>query len=149
MKVSELKIFSKPSIIHNKLTPFLKGKYSQQKERLYNKFEKRRRSNRSSINISYRNSRSKQSMLKILESIKTIIDINTTKGKFSNCLKINNTEEAYPFVLFNSTSFSQFFQVFNIVQIYKSFADYLINLSDKTYFSTPLSLDEVENIVKH
>ena len=94
---SELKLLSKPWITHGIMTSIkikdniykklLKSKNSEQKERLYNEFKRYR--NR--INILPTNSKAnhyqnffqehKQNMLKTLEDIKYIININTSKNK--------------------------------------------------------------------
>ena len=94
---SDLELLSKPWITHGIMTSInikdkiykklLKSKNSEQKERLYNEFKRYR--NR--INILPRNSEAnlyqnlfqdhKQNMLKTLEGIKYIININTSKNK--------------------------------------------------------------------
>ena len=136
----------------------LKSKNSQQKERLYSEFKRYR--NR--INILTRNSKGnhyhsffqehKQNMLKTLEDIKSIININTTENRSNNCLNVNNTEETDLFV--QNSSFNKFFTVIakkiesNIVHTSKYYTDYLTNPLEKTFFLTPTLPDEVEDIIK-
>ena len=90
-------------------------------------------------------------MLKTWEGIKSIININTTKKKSINCLNVNNTEETDHFLL--SSSFNKFFTTIakkiesNIVHTPKNYTDYLTNPSEKTFFLTPTSPDEVEDII--
>ena len=63
-----------------------------------------------------------------------------------------NTEEVDPFVL--SSSFNKFFITIakkiksNIVHTPKNHTNYLPNPSEKTFFLTPASLEEVEDIIK-
>ena len=91
-------------------------------------------------------------MLKTWEGIKSIIHINTTKNKSINCLNVNNIKETDHFVL--SSSFNKFFTKIvkkiepNIVHTCKNYTDYLTNPSDKTFFLTPTSPEEVEDIIK-
>ena len=91
-------------------------------------------------------------MLKTWEGIKPFININTTKNKSINCLNVNNTKETDPFVL--SSSFKTFSTTIvkevesSIVHTPKNYANYLTNPSEKTFFLTPTSSDEVDDITK-
>ena len=91
-------------------------------------------------------------MLKTWKGIKSIIHINTTKNKSVNCLNVNNIEETDPFAL--SSSFNKSLTTIakkiesNIVQTPKHYTDYLTNPSEKTFFLTPTSPEEVEDIIK-
>ena len=91
-------------------------------------------------------------MLKTWEDIKPIININTTKNKYINCLNVNNTKETDPFVL--SSSFKTFSTTIvkkvesSIIHTPKNYANYLTNPSEKTFFLTPTLPNEVEDITK-
>ena len=138
------RLLSKPWIAHGIMTSIknkdkiykklLKSRHPQQKERLCNEFKRYR----NSINIISRNSKTyhyqnfsqehKQNMLKTWESIKSIININTTENKFINCFNVGNIKETDPFVLNNS--FNKFFTTIakkktNIVHTSKNYKSYL------------------------
>ena len=136
----------------------LKSKSSQQKGRLYNKFKRYRKSrnilSRNSKGNYYQNSfqEHKQNMLKAWEGIQFIIKINISKSKSFNCLDVNNIEETDPFVL--SSSFNKFFTTTakkkiesNIVHTPKNYTGCLTNSSEKTFFLTPTSPEEVGDII--
>ena len=94
----------------------------------------------------------KQNILKTWEGIKSIININTTKNKSINCLNVNNTEETGSFVL--SSSFNTLFTTIakkiesKIVHTPKNSTNFLTNPSEKTCFLTPITPDEVQDIIK-
>ena len=91
-------------------------------------------------------------MFKTWEGIKSSININTTKNESIICLSVNNTKETDLFVL--SSSLNKFFTTIakkiesSIAHTPKIYTDYLTNPSEKTFFLTPLSADEVEDVTK-
>ena len=106
---TQFKLLSKQWITHGFMTSIkikdkiyrklLKSKNSEQIERLYNEFKRYR----NMINILTRNSKAnhyqnffqerKENILETSEGIKSIINTNTTKNKYINCLSVNNTNE--------------------------------------------------------
>ena len=97
---------------------------------------------------------------KTWEGIKSIININTTKNKSIDCLNKNNTEETDLLVL--NSSISRFFTTIakkkkkkkkkkkesSIVHKPKNYTDHLTNPSENSFFLTPTSPDEAEDIIK-
>ena len=110
--------------ITNKLTKISKGNYYQKYFHEY-----------------------KKNMLKTWDGIKSIININKKEKKDTNCLKVDDQQATYPFVI--SNYFTTIIKKIEskIVPTDKKYSDFLDNPLEKTLFLTPTEPNEVQSLI--